>query len=77
MITKRLALHLIVGFVATFASIYSWVLTAGILFIFWFYESNEDWYIKDQAWKDVVGCLVGMLIASPVVVVLHLTHTLI
>ena len=33
-----------------------WAFTIGFLLV---YELNEDWHIKDGAWKDVCGWLWG------------------
>lgn len=37
-------------------------LSIGMVYLFKFYERNEDAHTEDQAWKDVFGALVGMTI---------------
>lgn len=64
MITWRLVLHLPVG------AFNAWLLgespVFGVVFFvcFLFYELNEDWRIKDQAWKDLAGWLWGFALAA-------------
>ena len=43
--------------------------TAGIIFALFFlvYELNEDWRIRDQAWKDLKGWLWGFALTAYVI----------
>lgn len=56
---ERCALHIPVG------AFNAWLISdekvAGVLFcnMFIIYELNEDWHIKDNAWKDIFGWLCG------------------
>lgn len=36
-----------------------WIIAACGVAVFLFYEKNEDRHTKDQAWKDVLGFLIG------------------
>lgn len=36
-----------------------WIIAACGVVVFLFYEKNEDRHTKDQAWKDVLGFLIG------------------
>lgn len=60
----RLLLHTVPG------GFTAWLITqnpvAGVLFFLGFmvYELNEDWSIKDQAWKDLKGWLWGFALAA-------------
>jgi len=38
----------------------------GVLFCaaFIFYEKNEDWHVRDEAWKDTFGYLVGLVFGT-------------
>lgn len=37
-------------------------LSLGLVYLFKFYERNEDAHTEDQAWKDVFGAMVGMVL---------------
>lgn len=58
----RTVLHIPIGFFmgATFP------LSLGLVYLFKFYERNEDAHTEDQAWKDVFGAMVGMVIGISV-----------
>lgn len=64
----RALIHIPIGFIiAVFAVIPG--LALALAFLFKFYERNEDAHTKDQAWKDVFGALIGMVIGGLVVLV--------
>ncbi len=54
----RAVLHIPIGLFmgATFP------LSLGLVYLFKFYERNEDAHTKDQAWKDVFGAMIGMVL---------------
>lgn len=51
---KRVLMHIPVGLVAGIP-----ILGYPVLKLFIFYEDNEDLHIKDEAWKDTFGAMVG------------------
>lgn len=59
----RAVLHIPAGF---FMGLLDW--TNGFAGLFEFYERNEDRHVKDQAWKDVFGAMVGYVIGRLVLV---------
>ena len=54
---KRALMHIPVGLVAGIP-----VLGYPVLKLFIFYEDNEDLHIKDEAWKDTFGAIIGATI---------------
>ena len=66
----RLLIHIPVG------AFNAWLLhdatMTGIIFSLGFmvYELNEDWRIKDQAWKDLAGWLWGFALAAALLALL-------
>ncbi|MCJ7828988.1 MAG: hypothetical protein MUP81_04530 [Dehalococcoidia bacterium] len=65
---KRLLQHVPVGAVSAYL-LYE-MPPAGVLFTvgFFLYELNEDWSIKDQAWRDLKGWLWGCAITALVLI---------
>ena len=53
----RALVHIPAGF---FMGLLDW--TNGFARLFEFYERNEDRHVKDQAWKDVFGAMVGFVL---------------
>jgi hypothetical protein len=53
----RMLLHIPIGLVMS-VPILGW----GLVYLFKFYERNEDAHTEDQAWKDVFGAMVGFVI---------------
>lgn len=51
---KRVLMHIPVGLVAGIP-----ILGYPVMKLFIFYEENEDLHIKDEAWKDTFGALIG------------------
>jgi hypothetical protein len=66
----RLLLHVPVG------GFNAWLIcrepAAGVIFFLGFviYELNEDWRIRDQAWKDLAGWLWGFALAVYIIAIL-------
>ncbi|MFQ5826623.1 MAG: hypothetical protein ACE5IA_04615 [Dehalococcoidia bacterium] len=56
----RLLIHIPAGVLIVEAAFQHWTLPLCLTALFVFYERNEDHWIRDQAWKDVVGALWGM-----------------
>jgi hypothetical protein len=56
---KRVLMHIPVGLAAGIP-----VLGYPILKLFIFYEENEDLHIKDEAWKDTFGAIIGATITA-------------
>jgi hypothetical protein len=54
---KRALMHIPVGLVAGIP-----ILGYPVLKLFIFYEDNEDLHIKDEAWKDTFGAVIGATI---------------
>ena len=61
----RVILHIPIGFLigALFP------LSFPLLYSFHKYEKNEDMHVKDEAWKDIFGCLVGEAVGLVVLVI--------
>lgn len=53
----RVVLHIPIGIVMS-VPVFGW----GLLYLFKFYEKNEDKHVKDEAWKDTFGAMVGFVI---------------
>jgi len=53
----RSLIHIPIGIIMSIP-IFSW----GLVYLFRFYERNEDAHTEDQAWKDVFGAMVGYVI---------------
>lgn len=51
---KRALMHIPVGLVAGIP-----ILGYPVMKLFIFYEANEDLHIKDEAWKDTFGAVIG------------------
>lgn len=54
---KRLLIHIPIGILIGIP-----VLGIPILFLFIRYEENEDFWVKDRAWKDYAGAIAGACI---------------
>jgi len=55
----RALMHIPVGLIAGIP-----ILGYPVLKLFIFYEENEDLHIKDEAWKDTFGALIGASITA-------------
>lgn len=53
----RVLLHIPIGILMSIP-IFGW----GLLYLFKFYEKNEDLHTNDQAWKDTFGAMVGYIV---------------
>lgn len=56
----RLLLHVPVGIAIGLLGILQPIYALCLTLLFIVYELNEDRHIKDQAWKDVIGAMVGL-----------------
>lgn len=66
----RCLVHMPVGLICALLCATGYMPIGVIFFLgFVLYELNEDWHIKDSAWKDLFGFLVGLPII-PLVVIL-------
>lgn len=63
----RMLLHIPIGMVMSIP-----VLGWGLLYLFKFYEHNEDAHTQDQAWKDVFGAMVGYVVGMVAQVALYI-----
>jgi len=61
---SRLLLHLPVGGFTAWLAARDPAAAALFFAGFIIYELNEDWRIKDQAWKDLAGWLWGFALAT-------------
>ena len=61
----RVLLHIPVGIVMSIPVI-GW----GLIALFIFYEKNEDRWVRDEAWKDVFGSMVGFVVGLVIQAVL-------
>ena len=68
----RIALHLPVGLIAGFAATIHGVLSVEIVAIFVLYELKQAREIHDQPYKDILGALLGLLIAAAILLVLEI-----
>ena len=50
------------------------VLSVIITALFLYYEHDENHWIKDQAWKDVAGAILGIWIAMGAIIIYRLFH---
>lgn len=66
----RVLLHVPIG--AFNAWLFWHVPQVGVIFFvgFLIYELNEDWRIRDQAWRDIKGYLWGLAIAAVFLILL-------
>lgn len=46
-----------------------WAIALCGVIIFLFYEKNEDRHTKDQAWKDILGFMIGFYAVVAVVLI--------
>ncbi len=53
----RVLLHIPIGIIMSIP-IFGW----GLIYLFKFYEKNEDLHTNDQAWKDTFGAMAGYVI---------------
>lgn len=53
-------LHIPVGIFTVFCGYVGWYLALIFFGAFMIYEVNEDWHLKDQAWIDIFGYLIGI-----------------
>ena len=56
--------HFIGGVITALAAIKAPVLGLVMALVFLVYELNEDWHIKDEAYKDIKAYLVGLFITA-------------
>ena len=68
----RIILHFPVGVLIAFAVEVSGVLSVLIFLCFIIYEVNEDFHIKDSAFKDILGALLGLFAGAIALVILKL-----
>lgn len=61
---KRFLLHIPVGFVFSVLSFLTTLNAIGFLILWIIYELNEDFHIKDQAWKDIPGFMTGLTLGA-------------
>ena len=66
---KRIILHIPVGLLLTWLTTFNPVLAVLFFLGFAMYELNEDYYLKDQAWKDVAGLLWGIGFGSAYLII--------
>lgn len=64
MTTRRFWLHIPAGIIFALTAYAHWIYPPCCVALFIFYEKNEDRWIKDQAWKDTIGALVGLIAGS-------------
>jgi len=57
-------IHFIGGVITALAAIKAPVLGLVIAIVFLVYELNEDWHIRDEAFKDIRAYLVGLFITA-------------
>ena len=57
----RVVLHIPVGIVMSIP-----ILGWGLVWLFLVYEINEDFWVRDAAWKDLFGAMVGFVIGLSV-----------
>lgn len=71
-IWKRLTFlsHFVSGMLTAAMSIYSVVLAILMFLVFLIYELNEDWHIKDEAWRDILSYGLGIYLMAVVFLIL-------
>jgi hypothetical protein len=67
----RLLIHIPVGVVTAIIGLLGWYWAFILFASFIFYEQNEDWHIKDGAYKDVIGFIVGYATTSMIIYILR------
>lgn len=60
----RLLIHIPLGVIIALASLLHWTLPLTLTALFLYYEHNEDHWIRDKAFFDVLGALWGMSLAA-------------
>jgi len=68
----RIVMHFPVGALTAFAVEVSVVLSVLLFLCFIVYELNEDFHIKDGAYKDILGELSGLFAGALALVILKL-----
>ena len=58
--TLRALIHIPAGLLTILGGYLGWVFAIVLFCSFMIYELNEDWHIKDQAWIDIFGYLIGL-----------------
>lgn len=61
--TYRSAAHYIAGILICLSSSISWVLPVIGTAMFLVYEIDEDWHLYDQAYHDILECMLGFFVA--------------
>ena len=56
---------ILIGICMTFNPHLGWIFGG----IFLVYELNEDWDIRDRAWIDLRGCLIGLAIVATYIII--------
>lgn len=68
----RAFIHIFVGLAIAFLSLAHWSLPLAMAYLFYKYERNEDAHTVDQAWKDLYGGLVGLVLGGVMLIFLPL-----
>lgn len=58
---SRVVLHIPIGVLIGYLCFNDPWAGIGLLLMFLIYEWTEDWRVKDHAWKDLFGSLVGFV----------------
>jgi hypothetical protein len=66
----RIALHLPIGLLVAFSAETYPVLSAILFLCLVVYELNEDWHLRNSAYKDILGALVGIFIGDIAILIL-------
>ena len=66
----RVVIHIPAGLIIALMVLVHWSLVIAFAWLFLKYERNEDAHTQDQAWKDIAGAMVGMVIGAAVVAVI-------
>lgn len=73
---RRTVIHAFAGYGIIILALAHWCIPLALTVGFIFYEKNEDLHVKDQAWKDTFGFLVGGVMAGFTILGLKLSGVL-
>ena len=68
----RNAAHYLAGVLLALSSMVSWTLPVVGCIMFLVYEVDEDWHIKDNAYHDILECMLGFFLATTGLIVWRL-----
>lgn len=68
----RILQHIPHGLAVVLLCCAHWSLAIAFVWLFIRYEQNEDRHLWDEAWKDIAGALVGLVLGGSALLVVEL-----